>query len=217
MEIQGYGLRSTQRAVARFNPKVASLLPTISNEMIEYRTGQDGSIPTTKLVGISNITHRGLALNAMCLDDVHQKRLPESSAVIHPIPLVAKRAIKNETVAFPVPLYVTQPGIGHESCSAATGEGGDGDKDGECMPANGGLSTSCMGGAETSLVFCPLLFGSIRTILFPEKDTDEKPNIELRWSERNFFNEKIKIQSIKTIAAVSQEKKDGWRDGEAVA
>ena len=203
--------------MARFNPKVASLLPTISNELIEYRTGPDGSIPTTKLVGISNITHRGLALNAMCLDDVQQKTLPESSSGIHPIPLVAKRAIKNETVAFPVPLYVTQPGLGQESCSAATADGGDGDKDGECMPTSGGLSTSCLGGAETSLVFCPLLFGSIRTILYPEKDIDEKPNIELRWSERNFFNEKIKIQSIKTIATVSQEKKDGWRDGEAVA
>ena len=220
----GYGLRSTQRAVRRFNSKVASLLPTIANEMIEYRGGK-----TTQLIGISNNTHRSLALNGMCFDDMKQQQSNQASTPT--TTLVAKRAIKNQTVAFPIPLYVSQQYDGSidRSCSASSGGDDDAADDatttttGECTSidssgnSHDNIKTDgpCMTGTETSLLFCPLLFGSFRIIPYPprdqhdgsissENDDDyEKPNIEIKWSDRNFFNEKIKIQSIKTITTVS--------------
>jgi hypothetical protein len=193
----GDGLRAVKGSVGRFNAKVASLLPTLASDLTKYVKAQS---PSTRQFAMQKYSYTGLAGGlvggaGMCLDDVEWKFPFSTVDDANPRKFVTKRRVTNGTVAFPVPLHILQKK--HETCSATE----------ETCPSselsNGGVDTSnCIPGEGTSLLFCPLLVGSIRTIPFPLSEAYEKPNIEFRWSDRNSYNELIKLYSADKIAQV---------------
>jgi hypothetical protein len=183
--------------VGRFNSKVASLLPTLASDLTKYIKARS---PSTRQFAMQKYSYQGLAGGlvgggGMCLDDVEWTFPLTNVDDATPRKFVTKRRVDNGTVAFPVPLHILQKK--HETCSGTE----------ETCPSaelsNGGVDTrNCIPGEGTSLLFCPLLVGSIRTLPFPLNEADEKPNIEFRWSDRNSYNELIKLYSADKIARV---------------
>jgi hypothetical protein len=162
--IKAYGLKATQAAVARFHPKIASLLPISVSGLVKYN--RKGS--TSLLYSLQNRTHLGLLMEAQCLDDVVEMKTTPDSATIF-----TKRAIKKGKIAVPVPLYIAHR-PNKDSCSLENGECSWGAV-GELINSN-----KCIGHADSSLLLCTLLISSFRLA--------ENPNVEYQWSSWNSRN-----------------------------
>ena len=183
----GLALRMTQRAVARYNPVVASLLPTVAHQLLDYIP-----IGSTSLVhSVQNNTHRNLAYFSYCLDDIEWNL--DSKRI------VAKRSVKQGKPMASLPLYAIQQDHTHgdssSSCSAVVAD----EQLDECVLATDRMyHEGCFGQVGSSLQLCPLSHGPIRVISMTEEEAvdndgnhdNEKPNAEYQWSAWNDDNKK---------------------------
>jgi hypothetical protein len=178
----GLALRMTQRAVTRYNPVVASLLPNVAGGLLDYIPFGSTSIVNS----VKNYTHQNLAYFSPCLDDI------EWNSKIGMV--VAKRSVKQGKPIASVPLYAImvqqqqQQQQTQESCSAI------GEEQEEC-DATYIYHEGCFGQVGSSLQLCPLSHGPIRVISSNTEAVDndhdhEKPNAEYQWSAWNDENQK---------------------------
>ena len=124
----GMGLRSTIKAVERYAPKVASLLPNMASTLATYAvTGA-----STSWISLRHQTHKSLASSGACISDVYEGR---TSVVA-----------KGETV-IPVPLYFRRK-------KATTTTGCEDSKDSTCTIAQD--DHACLGHKDSFLEICPL-------------------------------------------------------------
>ena len=148
----GMGLRMVQKAVSRYNPRVANLLPTMAKNLALYSL--DGA--TTALDALSKPTHKSLAGLGGCLSDVLQPDAHISSP----------RKLEKGQTALPLPLYI------REKASSCTGEEGDDSQ--TCT--NQDPSDHCLGHIHSVLEICPL------SKLGTFAATPEEANVIYQWS-----------------------------------
>jgi hypothetical protein len=183
----GMALRMTQRAVARYNPVVASLLPNVAKGLLDYIP-----VDATSLVhSVQNYTHQNLAYFSQCLDDIEWHHQNQT--------IVAKRSVPKGKPLASLPLYAIQQQQQQHtktSCSAVADEEQE-----ACDATDRRYHEGCFGQVGSSLQLCPLSHGPIRVISISTSSAEEavivdndneEPNAEYQWSAWNEDNKKRK-------------------------
>jgi hypothetical protein len=163
----GLGLRMTQKAVARYQPVVAALLPIMADPLVQYRH------KSTVTNSLQNQTMDSLMEYGICASDYDTVRG------------TVRRPTKEGRRVMPVPLYVTtETG---EQCS----------EDGSCSSSSSSSSSTmkkgCLYRTDSALVLCPLVDVEYAVAASDEEGT--AANVKFQWSSWNPINATGKVPS----------------------
>eukprot|EP00521_Asterionellopsis_glacialis_P010681 CAMPEP_0195297532 /NCGR_PEP_ID=MMETSP0707-20130614/21712_1 /TAXON_ID=33640 /ORGANISM="Asterionellopsis glacialis, Strain CCMP134" /LENGTH=521 /DNA_ID=CAMNT_0040359373 /DNA_START=109 /DNA_END=1674 /DNA_ORIENTATION=+ len=168
-----------QRAVSRFNERVAKVLPTNSEHLHEMKRYQT----SMAFLSLQNVTMWRHQSKSSCVTNVVGEQQGETTT-----PLVATRKIQKRGIITTVPLYVMK----NEGTCQST-------KDQTCDTTGDSLElgSTCFGNTQLlSMVFCPLLAASLFSRNgggFASKDPlpgQKEANARYAWSKDNIENEK---------------------------
>lgn len=200
------GLQLTRKAVQRYDPVVASLLPISAKELASYsESGLSASV-----LSLKNVSHPTLAVIGRCLTDV--TRQEEKAATTDGNPnqrindggledqkegppndntcesssgrfLTSKAFVRKGETVLPVPLLFQDMTM----TSTCVGSNGDSTIGGEASPAQSSCSSNdkvidinplqCLALNDLELYLCPLTNG----VIFSTRDA-EYANVQYQWS-----------------------------------
>jgi hypothetical protein len=162
----GMGLRMMTKVVARYQPIVASLLPTLVDTLLNFNYEHKGS--TSALIMMHNQTKISLGTFGACMSDLG----PDSSSQTTTTRTTTRSVLAGQRV-HPMPLYIRNKRISDWSCKD---KDDDQDQDETCTAFYETKGT-CLSTTDLPVEICPLQ-GQVAEIA----SSPDEANVAYRWS-----------------------------------